>query len=1164
VRPDGALTALSIRLLGPFEVHVDGQPLPRLRFRKSQAVLALLALRHERPSARDWLAGLLWPDKSQSAALQSLRNCLTDLRHALGAEARRLRSPTPRTLWLDLADIAIDVHAFDAAIARGDPEALEAAVALYRGPLLDGCVEDWIFEERQVREQAYVTAREKLAAHALARGDSSTAECHLRRAVAADLLRESAHRSLMEILAAGGSYAAALLAYRELRQRLHRELNAEPDPETQTVFQRLRAEAREKSAAGRSSGRALPSRVPAPEKGTAAAARLPSAEPLPALLRSNKVRQPPLDGTETGTAASPRPLPLRLTSFIGREQEMAAIRKQLSTYRLVTLTGVGGSGKTRLALEVAAGQWPAYPDGVSFVEFAPVTDPDLVSQTLATALGIREQSNRSLTQTLVEALEPCQLLLVLDNCEHLIAACAHLAETLLQSCPHLQLLATSREPLGIAGERVFQVPPLSVPGVQPLRHSGVQAVPPEAPEHLLQYDAIRLFAERAAAAQPHFALTAENAAVVAQVCYRLDGIPLALELAAARLKALPVETLGQRLDDLFGLLTNGRRTALPRHQTLQALVDWSYDLLTPPEQALLRRLSVFAGGCSLEAAEVVCSDFGFWILDFGLPTRTSECREPLTSSAPIPNPKSKIQNEEVLDLLARLVEKSLVDYEERAGEGRYRLLEMIREYARERLTASGEAAALQEEHARFFLAVAETAAPELAGSDPRRWLERLEREHDNLRAALAWSVESGDLDLGLRLGSALEPFWYRRGYLKEGLDHFLRLLAHPGAAAPGYPRSGWIARARALSSAGGFAELQRDMEVSRRLHEESLAIGRALGDRAVIASALLHLGGLAMNVWDVAAARPLVEEGLAIRRELGDPREIASALSTMADLCSRKWDLPAERALLEESLAIWRSLDDRLRINSALGDLAQNISFQGDQDSAQVLIEETLAAARELGDRLGIARGMHRLGWVAQRREDYLAARALFEQCLPLWRELDHKDGQIDSLFHLAFTHQQQGDSAAAYSFFEEMLALSRAWGNSTCIAASFALLGAAAGDLGRWQEAATRCAESLTLDHPWKQCDPLWVAWALAGVVRVAHTRGRPARAARLLGAAAALLAPFKALLWPNLRGDFDRLVSRMRAEIDEAEFATAWAEGQAMPIEAIIAEALEEAPAD
>jgi predicted ATPase/DNA-binding SARP family transcriptional activator len=1156
---DNTVSPLSIRLFGSFEVSVSGQPVPRVRLRKGRAVLALLALRQGGAVEREWLAGLLWPE---SRGTQALRNCLTDLRQALGPQTGRLHAPTSRTLALDLDGAFVDVLAFDAAIARADPASLAGAISLYRGPLLMECADEWVSQERHTREQAYLTALERLAADALAVNDLAAAEGYLRRAAAADPLRESTQRSLMQALADGGNYASALVTYRELRVRLHRETNAEPDPETRDLFERLRAEAREKGGAnstravgaggagnGRqsSASRASAGSAPTPLD----AEHVPAAE-SPAALHfagdgSRLLWRLPDEAVPT-MAAPPHSLPFQLTSFIGRENEIAELQHQLATHRLVTLTGAGGCGKTRLALEVAARLATAYPGGVCLVELAPLTDSALVPQSVAAALGLREQPDQPPIEMLVAALKPRQLLLLLDNCEHLVAACAQLAETLLRACPHLRILATSREPLGIGGEQTYRVPSLSMPGVQAFRRSGVREGLAEAPEQLLDYDAVRLFVERAATAKTGFALTAENAAAVAQICCRLDGIPLALELAAARLKALPVEMLSERLADMFGLLTGGNRTAMPRHQTLQALIDWGYNLLTPAEQALLQRLSVFAGGCTLKAAETVCAD-----IDPQMSADERRCsrRSPLHSSADICG--SYGRKGAVLDLLTRLVEKSLVLYEERSGEGRYRLLEMIREYAREQLAASDEMEVLRERHARFFLSLAEDAEPELGGPDQVRLLDRLEREHDNLRAALAWPLESQEIELGLRLGSALEGFWCPRGHVTEGRTYLLRLLAHPAVAAP------TAAHARALSTAASLTSFQGDNHAARALHEESLAIWRRLEDRAGIATQLLHLGYVAWNQWDWTTARALAEESLAIRRELGDRRQIAHALTLLAEVLRQGIDRPAARALFEECLALWRELGDRAQIVWGLNNLACAALELGDMEAAHAAFEESLALAQQLGDRMGIARAVEGLGDVAWFREEFTVAGACYEQSLALWRELDYKDALVQTLCALGHTRRPQGDSAAAYTLFQEMLAIAREGSRSNYVARSLVYLGATGGDLGRWEEATVHCAEGLRLSRSGDTIgDRAHIAWGLTGLARAALVAGSPARATRLLGATEAW---WTRCIIPWWRRELDRAASAVRAQMEAAEFETAWEEGKSAPLAEIIAEALEEA---
>jgi predicted ATPase/class 3 adenylate cyclase len=500
----------------------------------------------------------------------------------------------------------------------------------------------------------------------------------------------------------------------------------------------------------------------------------------------------------TSLSARRTNLPIELSSFVGREQAIAELSDLLASARLLTLTGPGGIGKTRLALHLAADALANYPHGVWLVRLDALADNDLVPAAIATVMGIREQPGRSLLETLTDAIGSSQLLLVLDNCEHLIQACAKLAEALLQACPQVQLLATSRESLNVAGEVVWHVPPLSLP--EPHR--------PPAPEQLGEYQAVRLFIERAVAVRHGFAVTNQNAPAVAQVCQRLDGIPLAIELAAARVGVLSVEQLVERLDERFRLLTGGSRTASPCQQTLRAAIDWSYELLSEAERALFRRLAIFAGGWTMEAAEAVCVG-------------------------------NAIASEDVLDRLSSLVNKSLVNAEERHGAERYRLLETIRDYARERLEASGEAEAVRRQHAEHFLALAEHVAPELRGARQAQWVKRLDAEHDNLRAALHWCVEHGEVEQGLRLGGALWRFWQMHGHLTEGRERLMEALRLPEDGMPSERRM--AARAVALNGAAAWRGTG-DYALARSMYEERLAISRELGDRLGVAESLNNLG----------------------------------------------------------------------------------------------------------------------------------------------------------------------------------------------------------------------------------------------------------------------------------------------------------------------------------
>jgi predicted ATPase/class 3 adenylate cyclase len=628
--------------------------------------------------------------------------------------------------------------------------------------------------------------------------------------------------------------------------------------------------------------------------------------------------------------ATPNNLPQQVTSFIGREREIVDAREALGTARLLTLLGAGGIGKTRLSLQVAADVLEDYPDGVWFVELAPLTDERLVPQAVASILGVKEEAGHQVIEALAKHVADRRLLLILDNCEHVVQACAALAEQLLRAGLNVRILASSREPLRVSGEVSFPVPALAVPAERD----------PVAVEALPQYPAVLLFVDRAAAVRPTFSLTEDNARAVAEICQRLDGIPLAIELAAARVRALSVENIAARLNDRFHLLTGGNRTALPRQQTLRALIDWSYDLLSEKERILFRRLAVFAGGWTLEAAEAVGAE-------------------------------GDVDEGEVLDLLADLVDKSLVMVE--ADGGRYRLLETVRQYAQERLNESGDGDQVRTRHLAYYLAFAETARPELIGPEQGAWLPRLDLERENFLSAHAWCGHAeGGAELGLRLASAVKPYWLNRGLLGLGYRITLEALARAGAQ----ERS--LTRCRGLSNAGQLSYFMGRYGEARGYLEESLAIAREIGDKGRVALVLQPLGMAALGQGDVATARTHLEEALALARELGNKREIAAAINALAQLHRMEGDLQTAAPLYEAFLAIARELGDRDTVAIGLLNLAMVAIGNGSRHHARRMLLEVLAIAEEIGSKPAGQSALEVSACLAALREEWQRAALFF------------------------------------------------------------------------------------------------------------------------------------------------------------------------------------------
>jgi predicted ATPase/DNA-binding CsgD family transcriptional regulator len=778
---------------------------------------------------------------------------------------------------------------------------------------------------------------------------------------------------------------------------------------------------------------------------------------------------------EPGWGAPTSNLPAPLTALIGREHEVAALCALLRRpqVRLVTFTGTGGVGKTRLALAGASKLLDDFADGIYFVSLAPLSDPDLVLPTIAQTFHLKETADWLPLEHLKSYLHEKRLLLLLDNFEQVVTAAPLLVE-LLQACPALKMLVTSRLRLRVSGEQEFPVPPLALPDPQHLPENAT----------LMEYAAVALFVQRAQALKPTFQLTAGNARALAEICLHLDGLPLAIELAAARIKLLSPQALLARLSHRLQVLTAGVQDAPVRQQTLRNTIAWSYDLLTAQEQRLFRRLSVFVGGCTLEAIEAVSAAVG----DGAVP---------------------------VLERVASLIDKSLLQQTAQEGEEpRLLMLETIREYGLEGLAMSGEQEATRREHAAYCLVLAEEAQPKLEGPQQAVWLERLEREHENLRAALQWLLDqAGGEEAGssreraLRLSAALRQFWLARGHLSEGQMFLERALA----GGEGIVTSN---RAQALRAAASLALVQGKTDRGEALCEESLTLCRELGDTEGIAHSLYLRGSVVWQRNDLAAAGSLFEEALALWRELGDKDGVGWALQYLAWLASQQGEHARARALCEESVATHRKSGNKRGLAHALCQLAQVLFVsQGDRAVVHSLLEESLTLSKELGDKVGLADYFSVAGQLALEQGDATMARSLLEEGLALYREIgDLQEGISESLSILGKVAAVQDDYTKARAYYEESLAF------------------------------------------PGK-VDAVWIASSLEGLAGVVAAQGEPAWVARLYGTAETLRESVGIPIPPVERAAYEQAVAAARAQLGEKAFTAAWAEGRTMTPEQALA---------
>ncbi len=1108
-----------IWLLGRFRVATGTRDVAasEWRLRKARTLVKLLALAPGHRLHREQVMAVLWPHLETAAAASNLRKVIHVVRRVLASGDAGRSEPylvlEDDILTLGAGGVWVDVDAFEESAERAartrDIAAYERAVAFCADDLLpDDIYEEWASGRREALRQQHLRLLAELAAAYESAGHATKAIETLQRLLLRDTAREEAHRSLMRLYAATGQRQQALRQYQRLREHLAGEVDAEPDAESRRLYEDI--------VAGKVAP--APPRPAEPEHGLGSTAERP---------RTN--------------------LPLPLTSFIGRMREMVELQERLTRGRQLTLTGAGGVGKTRLALELAARVAPHFPDGVWLVDLSALPDAALIPQAIASALNLREDTTPSVTAALSEYLSAKRTLLILDNCEHVAAGCSQVAEGLLRRCADLHVLITSREVLGMAGERVYRVSSLSVPDVRRL--------PPI--ERLLDYDAIGLFVARAGLGRPEFVLTGENAPLVAGICAHLDGIPLAIELAAARTKALPVEVVAARLDDRFRLLTGGTRTALSRHQTLRAAMDWSYDLLPAPERMLLGRLSVFAGGFTLAAAQAVGTETG-------------------------------VDDVDVMNLLAQLVDKSMVLMEP----GRYRLLETMREYLRGKLVESGQAVEARRRHGDVFLRLALEAEPELRKAGQAAWLDRLEAEHDNLRAAMGWLLSQPNEDAGVHMAAALSGYWHARGYLSEGREWLDRALDREATA----PR----ARVQALFAAGLLAFAQDDFNLAAQYLEQAVSIAHADGERdmhtlamARLGHATWHLGahargvdicersralcGAATDPWvragalaeiatvalhegNAREAGELLEESLCLFREVGDAAGIAQCLYQLGIQAANRADYRRATARMEEALALQRQLGRKPAVAVSLGRLGRIAFVRGQYAEATALLEAGIALADDLGKRWDAAFRKCGLGFVALAQGDLPRAGRLFEESLAAQNRLGDKSGIAESLTALGVYARYSGDAARATRFLEQSLAVSEELGSSGDPATALYHLGLAACAEGDAETAGRLIGDSLVRRRA--RGDTLGIVECVEAAASVAHAHGHLERAVQLLATAEAHREAIGAPRWPVDQASHGSRLAQLSDALGDQPFMDAWARGRAQALEAAADLALIQSP--
>jgi predicted ATPase/DNA-binding SARP family transcriptional activator len=1066
------LPQLALYLLGSPRLERDGT-LVGIQRRKVVALLIYLAVTGK-SHPRDSLAAFFWPEHDQVNARAALRRTLSDLQKILGdklllVEQGSIGLVHSADFWLDIHDFHTCLQAYRAHGHHPDdpcPDCLTAlteAVSLYKDDFLVGFTlsdssefDEWQILQAEILHRELIGALSRLVLGHTADGDIHLAMVAAHHWLALDPADEVAHRYLMQLYTWNHQRSEALRQYQECVRILEHELGVPPLDETTHLYEHIRAQ-----------------KEFLPPEGDAA-----------------PVLTPP-----TGLAATsrkPNNLPVQLTSFVGRSAELAAVREDISRpeVHLLTLTGPGGVGKTRLSLEVASLLLDQFADGVFFVALASIRDPALVGLTIAHTLGVRESQNKLPEEALKDYLRDRQLLLVLDNFEHLTPA-APLVTELLSVAPRVKILVTSRTLLHVYGEHLHPVLPM----ILPRRERAAK------PAGLADTEAVQLFVERARAVKTDFAFTQENHRTLIEICARLDGLPLAIELAAARVRQISPQVMLSQWAEKTGVsplqtLTGGPRDLPTRHKTLRNAITWSYDLLDESEKAVFRRVGVFEGGWTAEAGEKIIAESLY------------VSHDPISILSPV----SSLEG-----IHESLVEKNLIQQSKVGDETRLSMLETIHEYALERLVECGEVDVLRRRHAEFFLALAEIAKMNLYGSQQVVWMNRLEQEYENLRAALKWAVDFKEAQIALRLGSALGKFWYihdpiywseGRKWLERALD-LGKLEAVPSGI-----------RANALNEAGVLTWVQSDYEHATCCFEECLALRKMTDEKAGIASALGNLGLVAREQLDLARARNYQEECLALRRELGDRQGLATAFSNLGLV----------------------------------------IMDQGDYEQAIPLYEESLILNRELQNETGLALTLHNLGGLlVENRGDFTRAESVLMESLQLSRGFGGRFFLIPhTLYHLGNLSLLRGEFEKARNYFDESLSISRESDNQHGIGQALHGLGHLAHLQGEHEQANEFYKKSIATLKEIKGF--MVILWNLFLLADLACILGQPVRAALLLGASEALRAKISTSLPLIRREEYERALDSARSRLDEIEFSNGWAKGQAMSADQTIAYTLGE----